>query len=699
MKTPRILWLLGYDKPGGPVMAAFEKYNEYVPPGVWLPWVPQLISGLSRPEQDLCKSVLLRLVKAFPQAVYYGLRSFIVSNTSIAMSNVARQRRQAVAAQQQIAKQQQKDPQAAAEAAKQLAAANNAEIQLPKHLRLAIEVMSELRRERATVASDLDVLLTSIARTMQTSPEERLYGAVCSVLTDTCMQYAPTNDDAVPERVMIELDRITRRHFPPPAQESSAGADHVRQRFMKDFNHLHPAEGPAVTLSEVINRLRKWQNHLKGKVELVAPTQKLEKISQSMADFQNGEVEMPGQYLKPHDPVPDQHVKLERLGMDVSIVRRGLISQRRIVFLGSDGRDYHFVVECQVRTYNQISDEIMLQLVTALNEMMDRYKETRRRCAQLVRATTVPVDADVRLVEDSPWNVSLLDVYEQHCERTNKDPGHVTNVWRERTLKAVIEGATPEALLETKITTIKEICKSTVPDSVFSHYMYKTLPRFNALWSFKKHFTMQLALASCVTYLMSIKSWSLHDMLFSRQTGSIIWTRFNPNYDDKGQLQGSEPIPFRLTRNLQFFLTSVGVEGGFTGTMCAVACALTRERVHLQQCLTLLLRDEVGAHAKMEETIERLKHDRRNQRPPVANQPPLRPPMNPKQQAEAVQASVANVLKKLHTIAPAPNASVSRLSAAINQEARVTGQKVAELIATATSVNVCLMPPTWHPWF
>ena len=70
-----------------------------------------------------------------------------------------------------------------------------------------------------------------------------------------------------------------------------------------------------------------------------------------------------------------------------------------------------------------------------------------------------------------------------------------------------------------------------MPDSVFSHYMYKTLPRFNALWSFKKHFTMQLALASSVSFLMSIKSWSLHDMLFSRQTGSIIWTRFNPNYD------------------------------------------------------------------------------------------------------------------------------------------------------------------------
>ena len=629
LKTPRILWLLSNDTPEGPVMAAFEKYNEHVPPGVWLPWVPQLISGLRRPEQHLCKGVLLRLVKAFPQAVYYGLRSFIVSNSPVSVHVASRQRRAALGVALSS-----REPATAQELPPPV---------LPQHLKTAIEVMSELRRERATIASDLDVLLTSIARTMQTTPEERLYGAVCCTLTEMCMQYPPTKTDEVPERVSIELERICRHHF--PSQEPSA-ADHVRQRFLKDFSSTED-----LTLTEVINRLRKWQNHLKGKVELLPATQKLEKISQSMADFQNTDVEMPGQYASCQDPIPDQHVKLERLGMDVAIVRRGLLSQRRITFLGSDGREYHFVVD-STRT---ASDEILQQLVSALNEMMDRHKETRRRCAQLQRSRTVPVDADVRLVEDSPWNVSLLDVYEQHCERSNKDPAHVTNVWRERTLAAVMKGASKDEFLDTKITTIKEICKSTVPDSVFSHYMYKTLPRFNALWSFKKHFTMQLALASSVTFLMSIKSWSLHDMLFSRQTGSIIWTRFNPNYDSDGFLRGSEPIPFRLTRNLQFFLTSVGVEGGFTGTMCAVACALTRERVHLQQYLTLLLRDELQAHQKDEEAIETAKTERRGRLGPSSRtyEPP-RPAMNEKQAADALQLSVQNVLHKLQTIAPAP---------------------------------------------
>ena len=145
-------------------------------------------------------------------------------------------------------------------------------------------------------------------------------------------------------------------------------------------------------------------------------------------------------------------------------------------------------------------------------------------------------------------------------------------------------------------------------------------------------------------------------MLFSRQTGSIIWTRFNPNYDSDGILRGTEPIPFRLTRNLQFFLTSVGVEGGFTGTMCAVACALTRERVHLQQYLMLLLRDELQAHQKDEEAIETAKTERRARLggPSSRTYEPPRPAMNEKQAADALQLSVQNVLHKLQTIAPAP---------------------------------------------
>ena len=103
-----------------------------------------------------------------------------------------------------------------------------------------------------------------------------------------CMQHEPTKGDTVPERVSIELEMICRRHFPAPQSkddERAAMSDPLRQRFLKDFGSTL-----STSLSEVINRLRKWQNHLKGKMELLPATQRLEKISNSMADFQNTDV-------------------------------------------------------------------------------------------------------------------------------------------------------------------------------------------------------------------------------------------------------------------------------------------------------------------------------------------------------------------------------------------------------------------------
>jgi len=57
------------------------------------------------------------------------------------------------------------------------------------------------------------------------------------------------------------------------------------------------------------------------------------------------------------------------------------------------------------------------------------------------------------------------------------------------------------------------------------------------------------------------------------------------------------------------------------------------------------------------------------------------------------------VLTKLHSIAPRPEEGEARDNATVSHQARVTSKQVSGLIQTATSVNVCLMPPTWHPWF
>jgi transformation/transcription domain-associated protein len=46
---------------------------------------------------------------------------------------------------------------------------------------------------------------------------------------------------------------------------------------------------------------------------------------------------------------------------------------------------------------------------------------------------------------------------------------------------------------------------------------------------------------------------------------------FYPQYDGRGLLERSEPVPFRLTRNLHTFFTPFGVEGVFVAAMAAAA--------------------------------------------------------------------------------------------------------------------------------
>lgn len=53
-------------------------------------------------------------------------------------------------------------------------------------------------------------------------------------------------------------------------------------------------------------------------------------------------------------------------------------------------------------------------------------------------------------------------------------------------------------------------------------------------------------------------------------------------YEASGSLERGEPVPFRLTRNLQTLFTPFGVEGIFITTM--VAAAQVRLKAYILSC-------------------------------------------------------------------------------------------------------------------
>lgn len=182
------------------------------------------------------------------------------------------------------------------------------------------------------------------------------------------------------------------------------------------------------------------------------------------------------------------------------------------------------------------------------------------------------------MVEDDLMYSTFLEVYENHCSRNDREADLPITYFKEQLNQAITGQISPEAVGDLRLQAYNEITKNLVNDNIFSQYMYKTLPSGNHTWAFKKQFAIQLALSSFMSFMLQIGGRSPNKILFAKNTGKIFQTDFHPAYDANGLIEFNEPVPFRLTRNMQAFF-SHGVEGLIVSSMCAAAQAVASPKV------------------------------------------------------------------------------------------------------------------------
>ena len=77
LQIARVLALLAATDGAPQLVEALRLHSSAMPAWVWVPWIPSLLSGLSRrSERDACKRLLLALSTAYPQATFFQLRAF-----------------------------------------------------------------------------------------------------------------------------------------------------------------------------------------------------------------------------------------------------------------------------------------------------------------------------------------------------------------------------------------------------------------------------------------------------------------------------------------------------------------------------------------------------------------------------------------------------------------------------------------------
>ena len=137
---------------------------------------------------------------------------------------------------------------------------------------------------------------------------------------------------------------------------------------------------------------------------------------------------------------------------------------------------------------------------------------------------------------------------------------------------------------------VAEEMKLVLSDYIFAAFIHKLVSNPDELFIYKKQFTCYLAAQSFFSYAFRAAHQDLSTLMFCKRTGKVYYSNYIMN--NMGSEGAAPLVPFRLTPNLQFFMTPIGIEGPFAGAITAAALCLQRKkRLYFCGYLALFYRD------------------------------------------------------------------------------------------------------------
>ena len=221
-----------------------------------------------------------------------------------------------------------------------------------------------------------------------------------------------------------------------------------------------------------------------------------------------------------------------------------------------------------------------------------------------------------------------------------------------------------------------------VPNTLLKDWAARTFQSATDYWTFRKVFTLQLALAGFAEYVLHLSRLN-PDMLYIHQdSGLVNVSYFKFDVDDAtGELNSNRPVYFRLTPNIAEFVTDIGVRGPLTASMISAARCLVHPNFKIQAILRAILRDEMIAF-----------HKKTNSGADASASASSVDQNGQQQQAENKDRELI-----ISMVTKAVNSITQRLSSLSVFDG--TESKVSTLVAAANSPdNLCRMDPAWHPW-
>ena len=613
----RVLWLLSLDDDEGHIAKAFEDFKGETPVWYWTTFVPQLLGSLEHKEARLAKSVLIKIAKAYPQALFYHLRAtredFLGKKKQFEAQKSKQQKSQEdkkegsrpSTANGETSTNGSTSPKPKQEEGETNQANGTETEKRPEEPKrpwdYTDEIMAGLKTAFPLLALSMETMTDQLSKHFKCPPDEDAHRLIVALLNDGLhyisrapMTYA--EGAKLPPQTEANVARFVQSVLPA----------HIRKSFEADFVQTKP------TMYEYIHKLRKWRDKFEQKLDNRQQWAPLESYSHHLSEFKflkfDDSVEVPGQYQQHKDKNSD-FVRIERFMPTVELVRGNSICHRRLTIRGHDGSLHPFAV--QHPTGGKVRrEERIVQLFRIFNQTLSKRKESRRRNLYFHLPIFVPIAPHIRLVQDDSSYITLQSVYEDHVHKLppntmSRDDPLLFVLEKSRTIaeQQKTTPRTPEQVAIMKTEIFSTIQERWVPNTIALKHFQSIYPSFEDFWLFRRQFSYQFAATTFMTYVMHMSARYPTKFSVSRSTGDIWASDLLPNLNPSRALfYNPEQVPFRLSPNLQTLMGPLGVEGIFTASLMAIARCLTTadgsdgaagSGYEMEQQLAVFVRDEM----------------------------------------------------------------------------------------------------------
>lgn len=644
----RILWLISMDDASGSLANAFESFRGEVPVWYWITFIPQLLTSLSHKEANMVRQILIRIAKSYPQALHFQLRT--------TKEDFAVIQRQTMAVMGDKIDNQN--------------SSSDGPRQPWEHLQ---ELNNILKTAYPLLALSLESLVAQINERFKTTTDEDLFRLINVLLIDGTFNYNrlpfPRDNPRLPTNTENNLIRFSETLLAP----------HIRPKFNADFIDSKP------DFETYIKRLRYWRRRLENKLDRAPKVENLEKLCPHLSNFHHQkfeDIEIPGQYLLNKDN--NLHfVKIARFLPSVDFVRGTHSSYRRLVIRGHDGSIHYFAVQYPSVRHSR-REERMSQLFRLFNSSLLKNVQTRRRDIEFTVPIAVPLSPQVRIMSDSPQFTTLHQIYDEYCARNEINPDSIQDFVTEQLNIAHDKALPTPDLTIVKVEIFSSIQSMFLPTTVLMNYFLSLFTEFEDFWLFRKQFASNYGAFVFMTYMMMINGRTPHKIHVDTKSGDVFTLEMLPSrypYErvkplmknlelnlpaDTPIFHNNEPVPFRLTPNIQKLIGESALEGIFSVNIFAISRALIEHDSELNTYLTLFIRDEIISWFS-------------NLHRPIVENPQLR---------EMVQANVDLIIRKV--------AQLGHFSSS----PAVTTQFILDCISSAVNPrNLAKTDASYLPWF